>query len=187
MNVYDFDNTILKGDSTVRFFFFCLGRYPKMLLRMPGQIANGILFITRRRKLQAFKQNMLSFVDIFDDIDPVIEKFWDKNQSRVKPFYPRQQKADDVIISASPEFLIVPICRRLGIKHIMASPVDKRTGRFTGGNCKGEEKVKRFYERFPGAKIDEFYSDSLSDAPLARISEKAFMVTGENISPWPEK
>ena len=30
MNVYDFDNTILRGDSTARFFAYCLGHYPKM-------------------------------------------------------------------------------------------------------------------------------------------------------------
>ena len=36
MNVYDFDNTILRGDSTKRFYAFCLRRHPRMILRWPG-------------------------------------------------------------------------------------------------------------------------------------------------------
>ena len=40
----------------------------------------------------------------------------------------------------------------------------------------GEEKVKRFYEIYPKEIIDEFYSDSYSDLPLANISKKAFLI-----------
>ena len=66
----------------------------------------------------------------------------------------------------------------------MASVVDKKTGLYTGDNCWGKEKVRRFYERFKDGKIDDFYSDSYSDSPLARISERAFIVKGEKIIPW---
>ena len=59
MNVYDFDNTILRGDSTARFFAFCMRRYPRMWLDIPAQAANGLLFVLRLRKKQAFKQRML--------------------------------------------------------------------------------------------------------------------------------
>ncbi len=66
-----------------------------------------------------------------------------------------------------------PICERLGIKNLMASKVDKHTGLYDGENCWGEEKVKRLYEKFPNAKCEEFYSDSLSDTPLAELADKA--------------
>ena len=33
-------------------------------------------------------------------------------------------------------------------------------------------------------KIDNFYSDSYSDTPLAEISENAFMVKGDRIYNW---
>ena len=45
MNVYDFDNTILRGDSTARFFAYCLSHYPKMWLDIPAQAVNGLLFV----------------------------------------------------------------------------------------------------------------------------------------------
>lgn len=32
--------------------------------------------------------------------------------------------------------------------------------------------------------IDEFYSDSHSDDPLARLAKQAFLVKGEKLTPW---
>ena len=58
MNVYDFDNTILRGDSTARFFAWCLARCPRMWLDAPGQIGNALLFVLKVRKKQAFKHGI---------------------------------------------------------------------------------------------------------------------------------
>lgn len=184
MNVYDFDNTILRGDSTARFFSYCLWRTPRMWLDAPGQVLNAALFLLKRRDKQAFKQRLLSFFRFLPDIDGTLDAFWEKNFSRVKPFYALTHRTDDVVISASPEFLVRPACRRLGVYCVMGSPVDKRTGRFYGKNCHGAEKVRRFLERFPDAEIDEFYSDSLSDEPLARLAKRAYLVRGEKLLPW---
>lgn len=187
MNVYDFDNTILRGDSTARFFAWCFLRTPRLWLRIPSQAFNALLFALRLRPKQAFKERMLSFVTALDDVDAAVERFWDENQARVKPWYREAQRPDDVVISASPEFLIAPICRRLGIRTAMGSPVDPKTGRFHGENCHGEEKVRRFYARFPGGKIDTFYSDSHSDDPLARLAQKSVLVRGERLLDWEAK
>ena len=59
MTVYDFDNTILRGDSTARFYAYCLVRNPRMLLRLPGLLW-GALFVLKRDK-QRFKQDMFAF------------------------------------------------------------------------------------------------------------------------------
>ena len=87
------------------------------------------------------------------------------------------------MISASPYFLLRPICDELGIKHLIASDVDVKTGLYTGENCHGDEKVRLFKEKY-GGEIDEFYSDSHNDDPLARLSKKAFMVKGSKLTPW---
>ena len=47
MNVYDFDNTILRGDSSARFFGWCLAHRPRMWADIPGQALNGLLFALR--------------------------------------------------------------------------------------------------------------------------------------------
>ena len=184
MNVYDFDNTILRGDSSVRFFAFCLARYPRMWADVPAQALNGLLFVLRLKPKQAFKQRMFGFLKRIGDVDAAVERFWEENLDRVKPWYPARHRPDDVVISASPEFLIRPACDHLGIRRVMGSPVDKRTGAFHGKNCHGEEKVRRFRERFPEAQIDEFFSDSHSDDPLAKLAGRAWLVKGEKLLPW---
>ena len=92
-----------------------------------------------------------------------------------------------MIISASPEFTIQRFCHQLGIQQVIASVVDPQTGKYTGLNCHGAEKVRRFKERMTSGTVEEFYSDSLSDAPLAGLAEKAYLVKGNNRLPWPEK
>ena len=187
MNVYDFDNTILRGDSTTRFYAYCMLHRPKMWLDIPGQAVNGLLFALKIREKQVFKQRMLHFLTLIGDVDQTVEAFWQKNFSRVKPWYYEKQRADDVVISASPEFLVKPACDRLGIKCTMGSPVDKHTGKFFGPNCHGKEKVRRFREVYPDVQIEEFFSDSYSDSPLAELAQKAWLVKGDELKKWGEK
>lgn len=185
MNVYDFDNTIYKGDSTFDFYRFCLARHPKIFLRIPKLLADFIKFRTGKLTKTQFKEQMYKFLLDVDDIDSSLKLFWDKNIYKIKDFYKKGQKEDDVIISASPEFLVIPACMRIGIKHVMASRVDKKTGKYDGFNCHGEEKVKRFYEVFADGVIDDFYSDSYSDTPLANLAtNKSYMVKGDKLLDW---
>ena len=183
MNVYDFDNTILRGDSSARFFAWCLRRYPAMWADLPAQLVNGLLFILRLKPKQAFTQRMFGYLRLID-VDRALEGFWRDNLPRVKTWYRSAHRPDDVVITASPEFLVRPACRALGIAQVMGSPVDSRTGRYDGFNCHGAEKVRRFREAYPDAVIENFYSDSHSDDPLAAIARRAWLVKGETLTPW---
>ena len=53
-------------------------------------------------------------------------------------------------------------------------------------NTKPEEKVKRLNKYIPDYSIDEFYSDSFSDTPLAKLSKRAFIVKGNDLFDWDE-
>ena len=183
MNVYDFDNTILRGDSSARFFAWCLVHCPGMWRDLPGQAFNALLFIARLRPKQAFKQRMFHYFSLID-MDSALDGFWRANLPRVKAWYRRAHREDDVVISASPECLIRPACEALGIRAVMGSPVDRHTGVYAGLNCHGAEKVRRFREIYPDAAIENFYSDSHSDDPLARLAQKAWLVKGERLLPW---
>lgn len=44
VNLYDFDNTIYKGDSSTDFFFFSLMKYPKIIKYFPKIIGGAILY-----------------------------------------------------------------------------------------------------------------------------------------------
>ena len=80
--------------------------------------------------------------------------------------------------------MLEPICNKLKIQKLIASKVDKKTGKFLGKNCYGKEKVNRLNEEYESYIIKEFYSDSLSDSYLADISEKSYLVTKECIKDW---
>ena len=114
MNAYDFDKTIFRGDSTARFYRFCLARTPRMLKRLP-RLAFEAAFVLPRDKTR-FKQSMFGFLRDLDDPEGMVAAFWEKNCGRIKPFYLRQRKPDDMILSASPEFLLRPILTELGVK-----------------------------------------------------------------------
>lgn len=184
MNVYDFDKTIYKKDSTAGFFLFSLKRHPKILLIIPSIIIATIKFYLFKKGTKTqMKSQIMKFVR-YIDYDRDIRDFWDTHRQGIKDFYLKQQKEDDVIISASPAFIVEPICRNLGIKHIMCSRVDEKTGEYSGENCHGKEKVRRYREVFSDTTIDKFYSDSYSDTPLAEISKEAFLVKGDKITSW---
>ena len=39
----------------------------------------------------------------------------------------------------------------------------------------------------PDGHIENFYSDSLSDSPLAKLADRAWLVKKGKLSPWPEE
>lgn len=185
MNAYDFDKTIYDGDSTADFYIFCLKKHKSIIFLAPSLTAAFCkYYIFRKGTKTEFKEVMYRFLTKCNTENDV-EEFWEKNIKKVKAFYLKQKQTDDVIISASPEFLLKPVCRKLKIKYLIASKVDSKSGKYSGINCHGEEKVKRFYNFFgDNAQIEQFYSDSYSDEPMAKTADKAFIVNKNIITKW---
>ncbi|MGO5135611.1 HAD-IB family phosphatase [Clostridium butyricum] len=184
MNVYDFDKTIYAGDSTLDFYFFSLKKSPMLIRFFPIQIIGFIKYMFGMYSKLQFKEKFYSFLKGIKDVDSMVELFWNENQDKIKDWYLKSKEESDVIISASPEFLLNNICRRIGIKHLIASEVNKNTGICEGENCYGEEKVLRFKKYFEKGEIKKFYSDSLSDAPISLMASERYIVSGNNILPW---
>ena len=185
MNVYDFDNTIYRGDSTFQFVLWLYGHRPMTLLSLPRTLFFGLLYGLHIVSKLTFKENLYHMFVHVKDMDAAADAFVQSHLDHIKTWYKEQQREDDVVISASPEFMICRFCKELGIHHVMASIVDEHCCKYSGINCHGTEKVKRFNEKFAGKKIEEFYSDSLSDSPLAALAEEAYLVKGDALSPWP--
>lgn len=185
MNAYDFDKTIYDGDSTADFYLFSIKRHKKIITLLPSLLCAFIKFYVFKKGTKTqFKEKMYRFLN-YCDLNKDLDDFWSINKHKIKKFYLSNKKSDDVIISASPRFLLEPICNHLGIKTLIASEVDCKNGKYTGVNCHGEEKVRRFYSVFDSeTKVNEFYSDSYSDEPMAKIAKKAFMVKKDKINNW---
>ena len=188
MNVYDFDGTIYDGDSTLDFYFYCLKKRPGLLRFFGRQVLGWMKYRLGKQDKTAFKQDFYSFLQGIPEPEEAVQSFWDSNQRKVQKWYIGRQREDDVVISASPDYLLREICRRLGISRLICSRVDGKTGMYQGKNCYGEEKVRRLCEELgEDAQIQEFYSDSMADAPLAVRAEQSYLVKGEQILPWPEE
>lgn len=183
MNVYDFDGTIYDGDSTVDFFLYVVKRKPSVLLYSPKQVWGFILYGAKRIHKTKLKEYFFCFLPAINT-EELTESFWNRNQGKIFDWYLNQQEQDDIVISASPQFLLLPICNRLKIRHVIASEVNPETGMFTGKNCRAQEKVRRLEMEYNVTHIDKFYSDSYSDLSLAKIANKPFLVKKGVVTEW---
>ena len=185
MNVYDFDKTIYAGDCTIDFYFFCLRKKPSVLFSIPYQIKGFLLYSFGKISKTKFKEYFFSFLIKLNGLtDEYVIEFWSKYERKIKHWYKMQHSQEDLIISASPYFLLEHICKKLGMREPIASLVDEKNGKFICVNCYGEEKVKRFQATYPLCKIEAFYSDSKSDRPMAELAKKAYLVKKNKIKQW---
>ena len=187
MNVYDFDGTIFPTDCTVGFGFWCMRRHPKLWFTFFPKM---IVTLIRRKAGQIpeylMQRKLFSFLTLVDDFDVQIERYWDKNEKKIAPWYLKQKRTDDLIISASPDCIIGPIAKRLGV-NFMATEFDREFGVFTNNLMYAKEKAKYIFDHgFP--MIENFYSDSLADTPLALCAERAYLVTNKatTVIDWPD-
>ena len=182
VNVYDFDGTLYRGDSTVDFWLYCLRRKPVLLRFLPLQVSGAVLYVLHLTDKRGFKERFYSFLRGLDGDPCLVEEFWDGGMKKIAGWYAEKRRDDDVVISASPEFLLRPVCARLGISRLIASGVEPRTGECTTPNCEGDEKVRRFRAEFgEDARIEEFFSDSKKDMPLAGLADRVFWVRKVNV------
>ncbi len=186
LNIYDFDKTIYDGDSTAGFIKYCAKRYIKAYITVIPTLWAFFLYMLGIYSKTKFKEKMYKFLKYVPDIDNALEDYWNRNEKNILDYYKKQARENDIIISASPEFLLKPICKRLGIKYLIASRVDRHSGKYTGQNCHGGEKVIRLRDEYGIEHCDSFYSDSFSDTPLAEIADSAYIVRKNNITPWNE-
>ncbi len=175
MNVYDFDKTIYPGDSATHFWLFCVRRHPAALRAAYRALGPGLMVLAGKLSRGKLKQGLYAVLRHIPDPMGEVRAFWDENIGKIYPWYLDRKRADDLIISASPDFLIGEACRRLGVRHI-ATGMDIATGRLTTPNCWGDEKVRRYRQVFGAEPVEEFYSDSMSDLPMMELARQGYLV-----------
>lgn len=189
MNIYDFDKTIYAKDSTIEFYKYCLKKYPRVKRCFFKQIAAFFFYIINLYSKKKFKENFFTFLKYVPEIDNIVNEFWNLEEKNIYDWYMEIKNEEDVIISASPEFLIKPVAKKLGISNVIATEIDKVNGKFLSENCYGEEKVKRLKadKELSCKTIENFYSDSYSDKPLAELAQFSYLIKNGKIEEWPEK
>ncbi len=182
MNGYDFDKTILKGNSVRRFFAYCLLRFPYLILLLPMLLVLSVLFTLKIINKHRYLDGLELFLLFVPNKSKNIEKFWDKNIKHVQKWYLDTRTDEDVIISASPAFIVEPACRRLGVKCLATEKDVKTCKTANGKHCYGEEKVVRYRQEFGDLPLECYYSDSWSDEPSFAFAKRGYLVRGEGIT-----
>lgn len=179
LRIYDFDNTIYDGNSTVDFFKFSVKKHKIRIVFLPIIAIYKILYKLGYIGLGNLIEIGYRFLVSKKSFDVDIREFWNNNKSKIKEFYTKDIHDNDIIISASPYLFLLPVQDMFGIK-IIATRFDKKRCKIVGKLCHDQEKVSRLKEL--GIQCcDEFYTDSYVDAPLIKFSKKAFLVKDSQI------
>lgn len=178
LDIYDFDKTVVPFDSGSSFLIFSFFRYPYLFLLLPYYMIVGLLFGLHIIGLDRFKKHIFIFVR-FIPLEKAVKKYWDKREKEVYEwFLPKNRARYTVVISASPDFLLKEIQKRLQIDTLLCTRHHPKNGTLLYNNCRGEEKVRRFYETFPeSVTVKCVYSDSYSnDRPIFSLGEQCFHI-----------
>lgn len=172
IDIYDFDKTIVPFDSGTLFLFYCMVHYPWCILYLPVIGIGFLLMLLHIINFTAFKRICFCFLPLIPK-KRAVNKFWDKYEDRVHPWFIEEKNRFRVIISASPDFLLNDISERLEFDKLICTRHNPKTGAIIGDNCRGEEKVRRLYEEFQKdeIKVIDVYSDSLKhDMPIFSLA-----------------
>lgn len=193
LHVYDLDKTLIHGDSNELWHEYLLelgildDEFIKEDKRLMDLYAQGRLDMD---EYLAFAIDALKVVNK-KKIDELMEEFLNL---KIKPIiYPQASKLiseaeHKLIISATPEFIVSPISKMLGIDECIGMRLITKDGEFTGKyekplSYKGGKveclKVWLKEKSFSPDKII-FYSDSINDLPLLEYANEAFCVNPDN-------
>lgn len=184
MNVYDFDNTIYDGETLVDFILYYVRTDPRIWKYVPKLLyiafKDAFHLFTVEKAIEAYASFLEGYYVKVENLEEDVVRFWDRNEKKIKPWYREVQREDDIIVSGSTDFLLDEIMRRMGVKNYVGSSIDKKTGKFVR-LCFLDNKVKIFNALYPGAHIDNFYTDSMNDKPMMDIADHVFLVRGNRL------
>ena len=180
--MYDFDDTIYDGDSSIDFIKYCYKKgYIKFrdIIKIIGSFIKyffGVIDITQ------FKEVLFSFLNNVNNVYCLVNDFWDEHYKNIKKFYLEKNHNNDIINSASPYFLLKPACDMLGVKDLIASDINIKNGKFKGKNNSKEVKVKNLNKKYKDCVVEECYSDNpFNDKYILELANKSYVVKGENL------
>lgn len=179
MKVFDFDNTIYKGESTFDFALYVVKRKKSLLRYLPAFLWLLFSYKVARMDVQTYQRKLEKYTKQFlankDFILECVKEFWEENIDRIYPHMLKMIHEDDVIITTCPDFLIDELRDIIPTNHILSTKIDLDQGKILFLNFH-ENKIKAYREYYKDRKIENFYTDSQNDRPLMAISQNVFLV-----------
>lgn len=173
IDIYDFDKTLVPFDSGSLFIGYCVLHYPWIIIMIPAILIALLLTVFKIISFTSFKKMCFLFTPMIP-LEKAVNGFWNRHEKQLFPwFFERERIA--VVISASPDFLLDEIARRAGFDYLICTRHSEKTGAIVGENCRGDEKVRRLYEKFnkDDIKVIDVYSDSYRhDRPIFSLATR---------------
>ncbi len=180
--IFDFDDTMFKGDSIVPYLIFC---YRQGLFGFGHLIASslcGMAFVVKLIKSETVKSRSLSFIKKVDKQRlKKVSEFFVKEYLMPKLF-PESLKClmahrannDHVlIVSASPDVYLKYLKKYLPVYEVICSTVDDKGKIIFNAKGKNKEILIRQYVKEQGLSVDwensYAYGDSLSDSGVMAL------------------
>ena len=177
--VYDFDGTVIKGDSIVAYLRFAHARGYITPAALLGAAMNGLysrlhLLSAGEAKYRALRFRERMTTEARNELDLA---FAEELFTRVRPGalaqIARDRTAERLIIllSASTDNYMHPLADRLGVDKLICTRLDE----LPDGNCRGAAKVRRLQMWLsengitPDFPASAAYGDSLSDEPVLAL------------------
>lgn len=183
MRAFDFDQTIYKGYSYRDFCFFLTPRRLWTIFYLPVIIVVALLTLFRAIPMKRSVEIILKPYLRGKKIDKYVVKFWDKKEKRIQQWYKDTHRDDDIIISATPRFFLEEICRRIGVKNLIATEIDRKTGKIVDPYCYREGKWQRFTAVYgEDAVLDEYYTDTMRDEFMLGKAKRGFFVKNGQVT-----
>ena len=184
VKVFDFDNTIYKGESSIDFSFYMIRHNKKILRYVPTillSLAGYKLCLLKKEKLESIINDFLfGVLDGTESITAYIGQFWEDHAHKLNQKILHLVEPEDVIISASPIILIQGIREMINTENIIGTEIDLEQKKVIWFNF-GDNKVKRYRSLYGNRKIDAFYTDSYNDKDMMDIAQKVYIVKKGNI------
>lgn len=178
VDIYDFDKTVVPFDSALKYWGFCMVHNPWIILLLPFQFIWGMMMLTHIISVRTCKKVAFLYIRLINN-EKNVKKYWDKYEKYVYDWFkPENRKRTTVLISASPDFLIEEIARRMNVDYVICTTHDRKHGIMRSEVCRHAEKVRRFREVLPDAEVMDVYSDSIkSDRYIFALGKHDFLVT----------
>ncbi len=179
--IFDFDNTMRRGDSITDLVRYAMQRGKLQPARLPGILWSTLLYLIGSKHEVEAKAQALAFMASLNEAEQEA-LFSGFVQDQLLPhLYPEalretQKHADAgrkvLIVSASPDCYMRYLQPALPVAAVLATPVNAQGA--VGHNCKGEEKLRRINQ---WAQENDYhidwpdsygYGDSAADAPYLR-------------------
>jgi len=187
--LFDFDGTLLRGDSIISFVRFARARKAMTRRDFAGACLYGALASLRLSGAARAKQKALAFLFRMPsgDADALCESF--ARQALLPALYPAgldalrsHAAAGDIVllVTASPERYMRPLAAALPVSGLIAT-VTGPDGAITQ-NCRGENKLKRIHEWLFGSGVSadfaasHAYGNSAGDLPMLRLAGRPHLV-----------